>query len=115
MYIGALPVASNRATYTQQFQLYDDDDNEGVSLSGAVVTLEVRKPKCTTVELSATTTNGKIVVTDETNGIFQLTFTVSEMRNLCQMQYEAGITITQNDETTQYFIGTLPVLDGIVS
>ena len=115
MYIGSLPTASNRATYNQDFQLYDDENNEGIDLTGAVITLEVRKPGCTSTELTATTGNGRIVVTDTDEGQFELTFTATEMRNLEQMTYECGITILQNDETTQYFIGTLPVLDGIVS
>ena len=115
MYIGSLPVASNRATYNQDFQLYDDEDDQGIDLTGAVIALEVRKPGCTSAELSATTTNSKIVITDTDEGQFELAFTASDMRNLDQMTYECGITITQNDETMQYFIGTLPVLDGIVS
>jgi hypothetical protein len=114
MYLGSLPVASNRATYNQDFQLYDEDD-EGIDLTGATITLEIRKPGCSSAELTATTTNGKIVVTDTDEGQFELTFTASDMRNLDPMTYECGITITQNGETIQYFIGTLPVLDGIVS
>lgn len=115
MYIGSLPVASNRATYTQDFQLYDDEDNEGVSLTNATITLDIRKPGRSSAEISATIANGRIVVTDENEGRFELIIEVDAMRNLCPMSYDCGITIEQNDETTQYFIGTLPILDGIVS
>src|SRR5262245_32971127 len=115
MYIGSLPIASNRATYNQDFQLYDDEDDKGVDLTGAAITLEVRKPGCSAAELTATTSNGKIVVADTDEGQFELTFTASDMRHLDPMTYACGITITQHDETVQYFIGTLPVLDGIVS
>ena len=57
MYIGSLPVASNRATYNQDFQLYDDEDDQGIDLTGAVIALEIRKPGCTQRGLPATTTN----------------------------------------------------------
>ena len=114
MYIGSLPQASNRATYTQDFQIYDDEDNEGINLAGATITLEIRRPGCRPPEVAATIDNGRIIVVDENEGQFELSIEVSEMRKLCPMTYECGITIEQNDETTQYFIGTLPVLDGIV-
>lgn len=115
MYIGSLPVASNRATYQQAFQLYDDEDDEGISLAAAKITLEVRRPGRGSPEIRATTENGRIVVTDQDDGSFELTFTPDQMRSLCPMTYEVGITIEQNGETIQYLIGTLPVLDGIVS
>ncbi|MDQ8730498.1 hypothetical protein [Bradyrhizobium sp. LHD-71] len=114
MYIGSLPVASNRATYTQDFQLYDDEDDEGINLAGAVITLDIRRPGCASSEISATIANGRIIMVDENEGQFELSIETSAMRNLCPMTYECGITVAQNNETTQYFIGTLPVLDGIV-
>lgn len=116
MYVGSLPVASNRGGYTQDFQLFDDETDEGIDLTGATITLVVRRPGCTSPEITATNgSDAQIVVTDSDEGRFELTIPVATMRNLDQMQYECGITIQQNDETTQYFIGTLPVLDGIVS
>lgn len=113
MYIGSLPVASNRATYSQDFQIYDDEDDEGIDLTGARIVVEIRKPGRASPEVSATTANGLIAVTDE--GRFELTIPVSTMRSLDQMTYECGITIEQGGETTQYFIGTLPIMDGVVS
>jgi hypothetical protein len=115
MYIGSLPVASNRATYNQAFQLYDDEDDEGVDLTGALITVEIRKPGCPSAEISATATNGLIVVSDTNDGQFELTIPVARMRNLDRSTYECGITIEQNGETTQFFAGTIPVIDGIVS
>lgn len=115
MYFGSLPAASNRATYQQDFQLYDDEDNEGLDLTDATITLEIHRPNETAAEISATTTNGLIVVTDTDEGQFELTIPVATMRDLDPMTYEVGITVLQNDETTQYLIGTLPVHDGIVS
>jgi hypothetical protein len=115
MYIGSLPVASNRATYTQDFQIYDDADNEGVSLTDATITFELRKPGGASQLTATNGDDGRIVVTDADEGRFELTIEVSAMRSLDSRTYECGITIEQNGETVQYFIGTLPVLDGIVS
>lgn len=115
MYIGSLPAASNRADYSQDFQLYDDEDDEGLTLAGAVITLEIRRPGCSSPEITATIANGNITVVDEDEGQFELTIPVASMRNLDPMTYECGITITQNDETTQFFAGHFSVIDGIVS
>lgn len=114
MYIGALKPGSNRATYIETFQLYDDEDSEGIDLTEATIVLEVRKPGSSSAKLSATNSDG-IEITDSDDGQFELTFTVDQMRGLDPMTYECGITIEQNDETIQYFIGTLAVLDGIVT
>ena len=114
MYIGALPPASNRGTYAQDFLVFDDETEEGIDLAGAVILLELRGPGCSAPALSASTGNGRIALQAEA-GRFALTVPADEMRSLEAIAYEAGITITQNGETTQFFIGTLPVLDGIVS
>ena len=114
MYSGALPPASNRGAYSQQFQLFDDETDDGIDLSGARVVLEIRKAGRASVALSATMGNGRIALSGET-GVFELQIAAEDMRALEPFTYEVGMTITQDGETTQHFIGTLPVLDGIVS
>jgi hypothetical protein len=113
MYDGSLPPATNRAGYTQDFQLFDDAEDQGIDLAGAVITLDIRKPGCAAAELSATTANGRIVITDADEGHFALVLAASDMRSLAPMAYACGMTIAQNGDTTQIFIGTLPVLDGV--
>ena len=115
MHIGNLPVASNRASYRQDFQVYDDETDEGIDLTDAVITLAIRRPGCTSPELTATTADGRIVITGADDGRFELTFGDADMRALDQMSYECGITIEQNGDVVQYFIGSLPVMDGVVS
>jgi hypothetical protein len=114
MYIGTLKTGSNRATYTEAFQVYDDEDSEGLDLTDATITVAIRRPNCSTPELTLTNDDG-VEITDSDEGHFELTITATQMRTLCAMTYECGITIEQNDETTQYLIGKLPVLDGVVS
>jgi hypothetical protein len=115
MYVGSLPRASTSADYIETFQLLDDETGEGIDISGATVTLEVKKPERDAALLTASTDNGKIALDASQAGLFQLTFGVCEMRNLCPMTYDVGITIEINGEVTQYLVGTIPVVDGIVS
>jgi hypothetical protein len=115
MYQGSIPTGSNRATYNQDFQIFDDESGDGLDLTDAVITFEVRRPGCASAELSATTTNGSIVITDSDEGQFELTLTATQMRTLCAQQYEVGLTILQNGETTQFIAGTFAVIDGIVT
>ena len=114
MYTGTLPPASNRGAYRQLFQLYDDETEQGLDLAGAAVVLELRRTGCAQPALSATVANGRIVLGAEA-GVFEVAIAAGDMRSLAAETYGAGITVTLNGETTQYFIGTLPVLDGIVS
>jgi hypothetical protein len=114
MYIGTLPPASNRGAYQQDFLVFDDETEEGIDLAGAAILLELRRPGGSSAALTASTGNGRIALEAEA-GRFALTIPAETMRSLEAIAYEAGITVTQNGQTTQFFIGTLPVLDGIVS
>jgi hypothetical protein len=114
MYLGALPPASNRGAYALDFELYDDETDEGIDLAGASIVLELRRPGTASIVLSATSGNGRIVLAGQA-GRFELALPAGDLRRLDPITYEAGITIAQDGTTTQYFIGTLPVLDGVVS
>lgn len=112
MYVGSLPAASNRATYIQSFQVNDSETDDLVDLSAAAITYSIRDKRSKTVTLSATVGDG---VTVTATGVFEVEFTDTEMRTLCDQEYEVGCTIEIDDEVSQYIIGTLPILDGIVA
>ena len=113
MYTGPLPPVSNRAGWTFTAEIYDDETDELVDLSSSEITFEVRDGNGSPI-LSATTDNEKITVVS--TGVFQAVFPETDMRTLCSKTYEVGCTVTQSgEEPTQFIIGTLPVLDGIVS
>jgi hypothetical protein len=40
---------------------------------------------------------------------------VATMRGLCAKDYEVGCTIEQDDVTTQFFVGTIAIVDRIVT
>jgi hypothetical protein len=41
------------------------------------------------------------------------TIPVATMRGLCPKDHDVGCTIEINDVTTQFFIGTIPIVDGV--
>lgn len=95
-----------------QFELLDDDTDEAIDLTGATIVFEVAD--IGSVELSATTANTKVSIVD--TGVFQVDFTATEMRALCAKTYQLGCIVSNGDsEPQQLIIGTLPILDGIVS
>jgi len=112
MLTGTLNQVSNRAGFSLQIELLDDDTDEAVDLSGAMIVFDISDGESPV--LSATTANSKISITD--TGVFQVDFTADEMRALCAKTYMVGCTVSNADsEPQQLIIGTLPVLDGIVS
>ncbi|WJR67229.1 hypothetical protein QTA58_00195 [Neorhizobium sp. CSC1952] len=114
MYQANLSPISNRADWSQPFEIVDDNTGEAITdFTGVSVLVEVREQGCYSPRLSASIENGKI--TDLGNGVLEWTFLRTEMTGLCAGTYEIGVTIERDDYTTQYLIGTLPVLDGIVS
>ena len=113
MFIGALDPVSNRADWTVTRQIIDDDTDEPVDVSGAAIVFEVRDRRGCATLLSATTGNGKITIDDV--GTFTVAFPASDMRQLCAGIYDVGCTITRNGLTDQFILGTVTVLDGVVS
>lgn len=114
MYDARFEPVSNRADWIQTFELFDDDTGEVITdLTGVSVVVEVREQGSCYARLSATTDNGKVV--DLGGGVLQWMFDRSEMLPLCPQTYEVGITLDRDDITSQFIIGYLPIVDGIVS
>lgn len=114
MYQGIFPPRSNKAGWPLVVEVLDDDTGEDVDISDATIVLELRDPLTGTISLSATTDNGKIIIGDA--GFFTVAFTATDMKTLCARTYEVGCTISNDDsEPQQLIIGTVPILDGIVT
>lgn len=110
MYIGSLPVVSNRATFNQSFEVIDDETGTGFDLTNATIVYEIRDPQSRVSILTA-----DIDLSDATNGIFTASLTSDQMRTLCAKQYDVGCTVEISDEVSQFFAGTQAVIDGVVS
>lgn len=114
MYDATLKPVSNRADWIGTFEMVDDDTDQVITdLSDISLTIEVRKRGDCRPVLVATNENGRII--DAGNGILQWRFTRTEMTAICPGSYEIGVTISRDDETDQKLIGTVPIIDGIVS
>lgn len=114
MYEARFEPVSNRADWAQPFEIVDDETGETVSdFTGISVVVEVREQGACSPRLSASLDNGKI--TDQGGGVLEWLFPRADMTGLCPQTYEIGVTIERDDFTTQYLIGIVPIVDGIVS
>ena len=113
MYQGTLSPTTTQEDWKLIVEIDDEDTGEALDLTGATIVFEVRDPKSRGIVLSATSNNGKILMLD--TGIFRVLFVRSEMLGLAAQNYEVGCVLTINGETKQYIIGTVPVLDGVVT
>jgi hypothetical protein len=100
-----LGAASTREDYSESWQALDDDGT-AIDLTTATIVYELRDPN-TCVRTAAT------VTIDTTT--FTATIPVATMRGLTPRDHDVGCTIKIDDVTTQFFIGTIPITDGVVS
>lgn len=105
MFMGSLPPASNRADWSEIFEFYDDVTGEQIDLTGSTVTLELSDRDCRNVTAS-------IIIVD--TGKIEASIPASQMRQFCAGTYEVGCTLTRGGIITQEFIGSLPILDGVI-
>jgi|GEM_PF-3300275 len=113
MYQGTLSPTAMQEDWKLIVEIDDEDTGEALDLTGATIVFEVRDPKSRGIVLSATSSNGKISIID--TGVFQVLFARSEMQGVAAQNYDVGCILTINGETKQYIIGTVPVLDGVVT
>lgn len=113
MLTGTLSPVSNKADWIDAYELKDDETGEAIDISEAQeIVVAVREVDTKSVVLEASLSGGTITHVD--TGTFQWNFTRDQMSGLCARTYDVGLTIKQDDETIQLFIGYVPVLDGVV-
>ncbi len=116
MYTGTLAAASNKADWKFTISLADPDSGDVVDLTGATVKLSVREQNSKRTILSGSTTDGKITLSDPTNGECLVWFTPTDMAVfLCAGSFDVGITVLLSSGMTyQLIAGQLPVIDGVI-
>lgn len=114
MYIASLEAVSTREDWTVPVEVTDPDTDDAIDITDAEITLSVRDKK-TKVQLLTATVGSGITIDDGPAGMFSWTFTASQMGALCEGVHEVGVVIEVNSVKTQLLIGTVPVLDGIVT
>jgi hypothetical protein len=100
-----LGAASTREDYSESWQALDANGDAN-DLTGATIVYELRDPA------TCTRTAATIVIDGD---VFTATIPVATMRGLCVKDHDVGCTITINDVTKQFFIGTIPIVDGVVT
>lgn len=116
MYTGTLAAASNKADWKFTIEFIDPDTNDTVDLTGATIKLSVRHQTGRNIVLGGSTSDGKIALTDPTNGECQVWFTPTDMSAFnCPGTYDVGLIATlASGVTYQILAGQVPIVDGIV-
>jgi hypothetical protein len=129
-YRGTLTEVSNRATWSDCVEVRDQETGDLIDLSGVQ---EIVVQVVSTIYnsyyrydyaqgiggyvgapmLIASLSGGQVQIIQ--TGVFQFTFTRSQMNTLIAGDYNVGITLVKDDETDELFIGQVPVRDGVVT
>ena len=125
-----LPPISNRQSWIDDIQIYDDDDGTLIDLTDVTAQMKLipwrpqQSPLLTGYVtfwdwgstsdpgLLGTTENGKLVIVGQ--GTIRFMFTEEDVRSLYPGQWIVSCTITRYGETVHLFLLDIPVLDGVV-
>jgi hypothetical protein len=125
----SFPPLSTRQSFIDDVWVYDNDDDSLIDLTGCKIQLAIRAQFSPFVydygrwsgtswnwssgaRLLATTDDGSITIPDL--GVFIFTFTEQQMAALCPGIYDIACNMARDDETIQFILGQLPILDGVV-
>lgn len=111
MYQISFPPQLNMVDWTFTGGINDANTNDPLDLSLYSWTFEILDPDSCCARLTASTDNGKFITPEL--GIFQFTFTDSEMRCLCPQTYPTRLTMVLLSDATQsagVSVGPLPVI-----
>jgi hypothetical protein len=114
MFADHLDPVSNREDWTVTVAVADDNTGGVVDITDATITVTVRDIKTKSEALTATNGDG-VTITSGVDGIYEWAFTAEEMSGVCPGTYEVGVICVLNGTTSQLLIGTVPILDGIVT
>lgn len=102
---------SNREDYIEEFQAFDENDDL-IDLTGATIVFSIADKDSSSEILSATTAAGTITISTTTATV---NIPVATMRGVDEAKdYNVGCTILINSVTSQLFVGTVQIYDGIV-
>lgn len=105
--------ASNCEDWRLECEIIDDGTGEPVDLTGASIVFDVRRSREYDCLLSASTENGLITLGPDV-GEFVIAIPVDQMQQLRRGTHDVGCTVTLLNKISQLFVGTIPVIDGVV-
>ena len=85
-------IAEVGATFEQTLA-WQDADGVGLSITGKTIEMEVRACPGGDVIVEASTTDGRIVITDGANGIFAITIPANIMADVAPLSYVYDILL----------------------
>lgn len=112
-----MKAVSNRATWSEAVEIFDDTTDAPLDISAATeIKLQVHEddPFCRSPRLSASLTGGTITIENQT-GVFTFEFSASQMNGLCPRTYKVGAIAVVAGKTIQLLIGNLPIVEGYVT
>lgn len=101
---------SNRADLSETWEAIDDN-GDAIDLTDATIVFALVDPATGSSVIAASTDDGKITIATTQ---FTLAIAKSEFASLSAKSYNVGCTITQDDFTEQFFVGTMPIYEGWV-
>lgn len=117
MYTGQLDPFSNRADWKARFRVVDTDTGEDVDLTGCTVVLGVYDAETKSQRFTGSTDDGIITLlayTDPILSVIEWTISKDTTRSFCAGTYSVGVTISNDDQTIPFIIGSVACLDGNV-
>jgi hypothetical protein len=110
MYTGSLGTVSNRQDWSQAIDVVDENGDD-VTITSASISLAVRKKNDSSPSLEASVGSGITIVSPR----FTFAFTDTQMRGLDPGTYDVGCTVEIAGTVDQLIVGTVVVVDGIVT
>lgn len=109
MLIGALPAASNRATWVENFEFVDATDDSPIDFSVCdEIVITIRDPYLSDNLITLKKSTGQ--VTTPNQGVISVRAEAGTMGGLDPKTYEVALETHTGGDVDQLILGTLPVL-----
>lgn len=111
MFTGNISPISNRADWIDAFQLLDTETGDAIDISDATEIEVIIRKQISKDELLSVSLAGGGIEHIET-GVFQWTFSASQLRDLCAETYEVVARIVKDEIASTLMVAALPVIEG---
>lgn len=114
MLTGVLPPVSNDADFALQVQAFDDNTSAAFDLTPYAIAVRILTQEGSQL-LSGDLNTGAVALTQDDNGVwsvFTIAFTASQMTPLCEGNYRISVRMTDDTDTAQLVLMSMPVLEG---
>lgn len=111
-FLPPFPKQSNRADFMVTLDAFDNDTGDAYDLTGVTINVTIADERgCT--RISASTSDGKVALEVPEDGEASITIRASELKNIPAGQYQLGIQFVDGEDTSQPYVGILPIFEGL--